>query len=164
MQVLMIHEFDPLYTSLNVDRYNTITYDDGLMSQVYYRENFPNKRKIFFICPKFIENGYNDLKQPCMTVDDIKLLLDEGYEIGAHSNSHTPLDTMEDLPTRVSYLLHDTEACIQWFKKNLGFQPTSFCFPYNDDCKGVYRAIARKYGFTEFYGSERTPIETLLHS
>lgn len=163
MQTLMIHEFEPKFIGLDTKSFDVITYDDGLESQLYYRECFDNQ-KIFFICPRFIEQGYNDINQKCMSVDDIKILVSEGYEIGAHSNSHTSLDTMEDLAARVSYLLHDTEACIQWFKKNLGFQPTSFCFPYNDDCKGVYGAIARKYGFTNLYGAERIPIETLLHS
>lgn len=164
MQTLMIHEFTDKMLDLDVNRFDIITYDDGLESQLYYRQSFANKRKIFFICPRFIEQGKNDIGQKCMSLDDVKLLLAEGYEVGAHSNSHTPLGHMEDLAARVSYMMHDTEECCKWFKNNLGFQPTSFCFPYNDDCNDVYRAIVRKYKFTEFYGSERTPIETLLHS
>lgn len=164
MQTLMIHEFEPSYIDLKVDNFDVITYDDGLESQLYHRESFPNKRKIFFICPKFVQQGYNDIGQTCMTLDDVRLLVQEGYEIGAHSNSHTKLSLMDGLPAQVSYLLYDTEDCCKWFKRNLGFQPKSFCFPYNDDCKGIYTAIVRKFGFTEFYGSERTPIETLLHT
>ena len=164
MQILMIHEVEPWYADIHVKNFDLITYDDGLESQLYNRENYPDKAKIFFVCPKFIEQGHNDIGQKCMTLDDVKLLIDEGYEVGAHSNSHTPLEKMEDLAAQVSYMLHDTELCIDWFIDNLNYVPTSFCFPYNNDCNGVYRAIVRKYGFTEFYGSERIPIETLLRN
>lgn len=164
MQTLMIHEFEPTYLDIDVGKFDTITYDDGLESQLYHRKAFTNKRKIFFICPRFIEQGKNDVGQKCMSLDDVKLLIQEGYEVGAHSNSHTPLAYMDNLSARVSYMMHDTETCVKWFIKNLGFQPKSFCFPYNDDCNDVYRAIVRKCKFTEFYGSERIPIETLLHN
>jgi peptidoglycan/xylan/chitin deacetylase (PgdA/CDA1 family) len=164
MQTLMIHEFTPNMLDLDVSKFDTITYDDGLESQLYYRDIFPNKRKIFFICPHFIEQGHNGPGEKCMTLEDIKLLINEGFEIGAHSSSHTPLGHMENLAAQVSYMMHDTETCIDWFKKNLNITPTSFCFPYNDDCKDVYRAVVRKYGFIEFYGKERTPIERLLRN
>ena len=164
MQTLMVHELTESLLKINVDNFDLITYDDGLETQLYHREAFPNKRKIFFICPRFIEQGENDIGQKCMLLDDVKLLIQEGYEVGAHSNSHTPLAYMDNLSAKISYMMHDTEECCRWFRNNLGFQPTSFCFPYNDDCNDVYRAIARKCGFKEFYGSERIPIETLLHN
>jgi peptidoglycan/xylan/chitin deacetylase (PgdA/CDA1 family) len=164
MQTLMIHEFNPRFVVLNVKHFDTITYDDGLKSQMYHRRKFTTKRKIFFICPKFIEQGHNDIGQECMTLSDVKILIDEGYEIGAHSYSHTPLETFDSLSKQVEYMTQDTEACIAWFKEHIGTVPTSFCFPYNNDCNEVYRAIVKKYKFTELFGVNRIPIETLPHS
>ena len=160
----MIHEFNPRFVALNVKHFDTITYDDGLKSQMYHRRKFTLKRKIFFICSKFIKQGHNDIGQECMSLSDVKMLIDEGYEIGAHSYSHTPLETFKSLSKQVEYMTQDTEACIQWFNDNLGVVPKSFCFPYNNNCKEVYNSIVKKYGFTELFGAERTPVEMLLHN
>ena len=158
----MIHEYHN--TLLNVDVFDyTLTFDDGLLSQ-YTNRNINSNKKIFFICPKFIQDGHNDIGQVCMSLDNVKQLLKEGYEIGAHSYSHTPLGKMPNLPEQVNYMLKDTQECLTWFNDKLNIVPSNFCFPYNDDCKGVYKAVAMKCGFTNFYGSERTPIEKLLRS
>ena len=160
----MIHEFLPKFVNLDIKQFSTITYDDGLKTQLWHRREFLKQRKIFFICPKFIEQGHNDINQLCMSIDEVKLLVDEGYEIGAHSYSHTPLETFNNLSSCVEYMMSDTEACIQWFNDNLGVVPKSFCFPYNNNCKEVYNSIVKKYGFTELFGAERIPIETLLRN
>jgi len=164
MQGLIIHEFDESFLKIDVSSYDVITYDDSLESQLYYRDKFPRSKQIFFITPAFIIRGENDQGQKCMTLDDVKMLHKEGFQIGAHSYSHTPLGYFEDLAAQTTYLMHDTEICAKWFKRELGFQPKAFAFPYNDDCKGVYRAIAKKFGFTELYGEERKPIERLLRN
>ena len=159
-----IHEMEESFLSADLSSYDTITYDDGLVSQLEHRHKFPNHRSIFFISPAFIQRGVNDLGQECMTLDHVKMLIDEGFEIGGHSYSHAKLGQFKNLVEISTYIMHDTKQCAIWFEKNLGFLPKSFAFPYNDDCKGVYKAVAKKFGFKELYGLERRPIETLLHN
>jgi peptidoglycan/xylan/chitin deacetylase (PgdA/CDA1 family) len=98
-----------------------------------------------------------------MTVAQIKeLMADPLVTIGAHSHTHRNLRKIPKLFDCVAHIASDTEQMMQWFQNTLGFAPTSFCFPYNDDLDGMYRGLLRKHGFTDFYGHERTAIESLL--
>jgi hypothetical protein len=133
------------------------TFDDGLYSQYLYGKDLPND-KIFFICPSFINKGHNDLKQKCMSINDIKELIDMGIEIGAHSYYHTKLEKLPDLKHQLYHIQRDTDNMMEWFKDSLGIVPTKFCFPYNNDLDGIYKAALSKYNFTDFYGSSRVDI------
>lgn len=153
MNTLMIHE-------MNKDTIipkGLCTFDDGLYSQYKYGRTLPND-KIYFICPKFIIDGRNDLKQKCMSVYDIRKLIDMGIEIGAHSYYHTKLEVFPDLKYQLYHIQRDTESMMNWFKDSLGIVPTKFCFPYNNDLNGIYKAALSKYNFTDFYGSSRVDI------
>ena len=98
-----------------------------------------------------------------MTVAQIKeLMADPLVTIGGHSHTHNRLGSYTKLVERIKNIKDDTELMVEWFNDNLGFTPTKFCFPYNDDYQGIYQSLLKIYGFTEFYGRERTPVETLL--
>jgi peptidoglycan/xylan/chitin deacetylase (PgdA/CDA1 family) len=179
-QVLMIHECSARLLELPLEDY-VLTFDDGLLSQfVFYQEiKHILTPKIFFISSGIVCEGKQSLEfPPCnlahdkafkgnkedyMTLEQIKeLALDPWVTIGGHGHSHTKLSgTLVD---QVSYIETDTQQMIEWFTDNLGFSPTSFCFPYNEDPKGIYKGLLKKYGFTDFYGAERIPVEKLLHS
>lgn len=163
MRTLMIHEFIPNYSSLDVGEYDLITYDDGLLSQFENRHHF-EKHKIFFICPKFIMYGHNDLKQTCMSLDQVIQLHQEGFSLGVHGFDHKNLDDFESLVEKTDYIKKDTELAINWFEENLGFLPVDFCFPYNNDLNGIYSGLLKRAGFKNFFGKERIPIETLQQS
>ena len=180
--VLMIHEVTEDILALPLENY-VLTFDDGLYSQYYYIEHF-NKldtEKIFFISSSIVCAGAQSLDFPnCvqahekafagdmsdyMTVEQIKTLTTmPKVSVGGHSHSHTSLDKFSTLAEKANYLKQDTEQMISWFETTLGFKPTKFCYPYNNNLEGIYKALLMKHGVTEFYGSERIPVEMLLRS
>jgi len=182
MTILMIHEMNDRMLELDYGN-SVLTFDDGLYSQyVYYQKlkHLPNK-KLFFISSGIICNGAQSAQFPTcslahqkafngnfedyMTLDQIReLAKDPTVEIGGHSHSHTRLNKFDSLIEKVNYIKQDTEQMLAWFDSNLQFKPTSFCFPYNEDLNGMYKGLLEKYGFINFYGSERIPVETLLHN
>lgn len=60
-----------------------------------------------------------------------------------------------------NYIREDTEKCLQWFYKYLKYTPVDYCFPFNSSSE-LLITILKEYGFKNFYGSERIPIESLL--
>lgn len=180
--VLMIHEIEEWMFSLPLENY-ILTFDDGLYSQYFYKDHFKklNTQKIYFISSNIICSGIQSTDFPkChdahekafqgnyedyMTVDQIKeLMSDPLVSIGAHSHNHVRLNQFSTLFKVTNHIKQDTEQMIVWFEDTLNFRPTKFCFPYNESFQGMYPAILKQYGFREFYGNERTPIETLQHN
>jgi peptidoglycan/xylan/chitin deacetylase (PgdA/CDA1 family) len=180
--VLMLHECRREFTELPLKDY-VLTFDDGLYSQFIFHSDiqYIPTPKIFFISTDIVCNGTQSLefpkcsaahqkafagnKEDYMTLAQIKTLLQDPWvTIGAHSHSHTRLSHFKTLAEKVAYIQKDTVLMLDWFKTNLDFSPTSFCFPYNEDLDGLYRGLLKKHGFTEFYGGERIPVETLLHT
>lgn len=151
--VLMLHEMNE-YTRVPK---GLCTFDDGLYSQYVYGKDLPND-KIFFICPSFIDKGHNDLNQQCMSIDNIKELMVMGITIGAHSYYHTKLERLPDLKHQVYHIKRDTKNMLEWFKDELNITPVDFCFPYNNDLKGLYQGLMKLHGFTNFYGASRVDI------
>ena len=177
----MIHEIHESMFELPLHEY-TLTFDDGLYSQYYYfdRIKLIPTEKVFFISSNIICNTAQNLKFLCcidahkkalegnkedyMTLDQIKQLMqDPLVSIGGHSHSHLRLSNYSKLLEKIIHIKQDTKEMLEWFNNNLKFTPTKFCFPYNDDYEGIYPAVLKTFGFTEFYGRERTPVETLLH-
>ena len=178
--VLMIHEVREWMFDLPLQDY-TLTFDDGLYSQYYYNDRFKQlgTQRIYFISSNIISNSIQSIEFPTcveahkkarlgntedyMSVEQIKdLMQDPNVVIGAHSHSHTRLNTFKTLAEKVKYINSDTELMLQWFDATLDFKPTHFCFPYNEDLDGLYQGLLKKQGFTDFYGRGRIPVETLL--
>jgi peptidoglycan/xylan/chitin deacetylase (PgdA/CDA1 family) len=179
--LLMIHEVREWMFDLPLNDY-ILTFDDGLYSQYYYNDRFKQltTQRIYYVSSGIVSSGLQSQDFPTcvdahikaragntedyMTVDQIKeLMQDPNVIIGAHSHSHTRLDNFTSLAEKVRYINEDTEQMIQWFEANLGFKPTHFCFPYNEDPHGLYKGLVKKFGITDCVGLGRTPIETLLH-
>lgn len=179
--MLMIHEVREWMFDLPLNDY-ILTFDDGLYSQYYYNDRFKEltTQRIYYISSGVVSTGQQSLGFPnCvdahikaragntedyMTVEQIKeLMQDPNVIIGAHSHSHTRLDNFTSLVEKVAYINQDTEQMILWFEENLGFKPTHFCFPYNEDPHGLYKGLVKKFGVTDCVGSGRTPIEMLRH-
>jgi hypothetical protein len=175
--VLMIHEVREWMFDLPLEDY-IITFDDGLYSQYYYRDKFLSidTPKIYFIssgivcddrqstdfpsCEVAHEKAFNGNYEDYMTINQIEeLMADPNVTIGGHSHSHTNLNQIPDLFSRISHIESDTKQMINWFKDTLNFVPSAFCFPYNNDLDNMYKGLLKKYGFTEYYGNERIPIE-----
>ena len=179
---LMIHEIREEMFDLPLEDY-ILTFDDGLYSQYYYFDQLKTIKteKIFFISTGIVCNGVQSTEFPTsavahdkafsgnqedfLTLDQIKELYNTpGVSIGAHGHSHTNLDQFPKLFDKFKYIEDDIEPMLNWFSENLGTKPTKFCYPYNNDLNGMYAKLLSKYGITEFYGSERIPVETLLQN
>jgi hypothetical protein len=177
--VLMIHEVRDWMFDLPLEDY-TLTFDDGLYSQYYHFPQFKSIKteKIFFISTDIISTGVQSTNFPTcieahekyrlgnredyMTVKQIReLMQDPLVTIGGHSHNHTPLESLS-LQEAYNHIRLDTERMIDWFAIHLNFQPTKFCYPYNNDWNGLYKKLLSYYGFTEFYGKERIAIEDLV--
>lgn len=180
--VLMIHEVTEEMLTLPLHNY-ILTFDDGLYSQYFFYPELKkfNTEMIFFISSNIICSGQQSQSFPScadahkkafagntedyMTIEQIKFLMREDkVTIGAHSHNHKSLHNFSKLIEVASHISNDTHEMLDWFTNNLGFKPTCFCFPYNDDYNGIYTSLLKKAGFTDFYGRERIPIETLLHT
>ena len=181
-KVLMIHEVTEKLFNLPLENY-ILTFDDGLYSQYYHFKHFESidTEKIFFVSSNIICDGnqsnnfltcseshkkaFLGNKEDYMTLEQVKELMSKpNVSIGGHSHDHKNLTNFVSLYEKITYIENDTKSMIEWFKINLNLKPTKFCFPYNNDYNGLYKSLLKKYGFTDFYGSERTPIETLLHT
>lgn len=152
----MIHDITEDIFSLPLENY-ILTFDDGLTKHYTYYDNFKkiNTEKIYFI-----PTGITEL-----TIEQIKCISNDPLTtIGGHSHLHKSLKLFETLDLKIKHIMSDTELMINWFEQNLNEIPDKFCYPFNDDCNGIYTAIVRKYGFTKLYGRERIPVETLLHN
>lgn len=181
--VLMIHEVDERIFELPLEDY-ILTFDDGLYTQYKYHKRFAeiDTQKIYFISTGIICRGkqstqyircdqahqlakYKDDFRYYMTYDQIKeVAQDDNTFIGGHSHAHHDLTEFSSLKQKVDHIQRDTMYMVNWFLTNLGYIPTKFCYPYNEDMDGLYGALLKKYGITELYGRERIPVETLLHN
>lgn len=179
----MIHEITEEMFSLPLENY-ILTFDDGLYSHYYYLDRFKQipTEKIYFISTAFVNNGFQSAEFPTSIQAHIKaksgncedfislsqleeMMMTPMVSIGGHGHNHISLESMRSLNEMVASISHDTNEMMQWFGKNLNIAPSKFCFPYNNDVNGLYKAMLNKmFGFTEFYGSERIPIETLLQT
>ena len=177
----MIHEIKEEYFDLPLEDY-ILTFDDGLYSQYYYLAEFEKIKteKIFFISTKIICKGFQSNETPpCyeahrkffeegktedyMTLDQLLEIKSKSYcEIGAHGHGHLDFRNSEDnIVNKLIRLKRDTEDMQAAFSKDLKIRPTKFCFPYNLEVFG-HRRMLKNFGYTDFYGSERIDIESLL--
>jgi len=71
----------------------------------------------------------------------------------------------------LDYIKYDTESCLSWFEKHLGYQPSAYCFPFNEYTPMLVE-ILKSYGFNCFYNGKsgdnnhvftRMDIDTLVN-
>jgi peptidoglycan/xylan/chitin deacetylase (PgdA/CDA1 family) len=177
--VLTIHEMHDKILLLPLENY-ILTFDDGLYSQYFYYDKIKHipTEKIFFISSGIICEGTQSTEFPSceiahkkafagnyedyMTVDQIKeLMQDPLVTIGGHSHLHQSLNLLTSKTDKIKHIISDTKKMLEWFHRSLTTQPTSFCFPYNDNCNGLYQRLLATEGFTNFYGNERIDIQNL---
>ena len=159
-KILMIHDVCEELFELPLHEY-TLTFDDGLISQYQYIDRISqiNTKKIFFITTGYVgAQKYMDLEQ-------LRHILSiPNCELGGHSHNHTDITQFINASTQVRHIQDDTRQMLEWFRMNLGIRPMKYCFPFNKEFSVLHRVTLRPFGFTEFYGRERIPVETLLHS
>lgn len=136
-----------------------LTFDDGYDDHYTTFSKFleiPTQKIYFITCGWVGLPGF-------LTVEQIKYMNSfDDVTIGAHSFAHRDFANAKlTLPQLVDFLDEDTAKTRTWFEENLGFVPTTFCYPYNNSIHGMYTKILQRYRFTEFYGSERIDVSWL---
>jgi uncharacterized protein YdeI (BOF family) len=169
----MIHEITDSLFELNLKDY-VLTFDDGLYSHFYHFNKFADidTEKIYFISSGIVCDGQQSDEFPTssqahekaflgnyedfMTISQIKELAKQpNVTIGGHGHSHTDLNKFSKMTERIKFVMDDTRQMMAWFSFHIGYCPTAFCYPYNNDMGGLYKGILTTYGFTDFYGKER---------
>jgi hypothetical protein len=59
------------------------------------------------------------------------------------------------------YIRQDTERCLNWFERHLGFTPDRYCFPFNEYSSPLV-TILQSFGFRYFYAARATAND-LIH-
>lgn len=180
MKTLMIHEVHPWMLELDLSEFDVLTFDDGLYSQYKNYKHFLkfNKPMYFFICTGSIcpdETYQNNKVISCDDAHELffnysdrtnymkwsqinEILKNPMCKIGGHSHSH-PYLRNAGLETQLRITCRDIIEMNKEFNDR-GITINSFCYPYNYEATG-WKYYAEMYGVTEFFGSERTPIEDL---
>lgn len=156
----MIHFISEEILKLPLHEY-TLTFDDGTADHYDYWHQLKTipTHKYFFITTDWVDKpGY-------ITLDQLKeLKADPHVTIGGHGHRHIDLHKIPSLLDKVNNIKQDTEEMLEWFDRVLSYKPTAFCYPYNNNHMGLYHGLLARYGFTEFFGHERIPVERLLQT
>ena len=133
-----------------------LTIDDGYKS--FFIRGMPLLRKFGFRATVFINTRqveYPDF----MTWEDIRIVMEEGMEIGNHSHSH---DYFVDY--NPSELLgkfnNDLKISQEIFRKKLGFVPLVYSYPYGE-YSTIMKAELKKHGFKAAVAQNSGVISTL---
>ena len=148
------------YKSLNLknlsnEKYNkkiVITFDDGYEN--IFTNAMPVLKELDFSATCFIvskkigyfndwdKNQKNFKKKRIMNTKQIKIWINNGFEIGSHSMDHYNLNNLSNIQKKIQILKPK-----QFFKNNYGINIQSFSYPfgcYNEDC---LRILKKNYKF-----------------
>ncbi len=130
-----------------------ITFDDGYKSIIEYA--FPILKKYNFIATVFVISNFvgkiNDwdfsfgIKFEHLDWDDLKILCENGWEIGSHSANHLALTLLDK--EEIKFELENSKFEIE---KNLGVKITSFAPPFSRYDEKIVR-LAFESGYEGVY-------------
>jgi peptidoglycan/xylan/chitin deacetylase (PgdA/CDA1 family) len=125
----------------STDKVVSFIFSDGLKSQFANAkpilDNYGFKATFDVICNNVDEkDGYMDWKE-------IKMLYDEGHDIGSHSMSHVRLTDLSK--KSLEYEVGKSKKCLD----NYGIKPSSFEYPFStgSDNKTIVDVVAKYYEF-----------------
>lgn len=119
-----------------------ITIDDGYKS--FGENGLPLLKKYGFPATLFI-NSESVGGGTYLSWDELKKIHEQGIEIGNHSHSHAFFVNVPD-KERKSFFKEDVKICQEAIRKNLGFVPDVFAYPYGEYDKGMKEAL-KELGF-----------------
>jgi peptidoglycan/xylan/chitin deacetylase (PgdA/CDA1 family) len=119
-----------------------ITFDDGNLDN--FKNAYPILKKFGFAATFYVVESYIN-GQDMVTTDQLKELIQNGWEIGCHSHSHKDLTA-----PGVDLELEIRRAKLNMEDK-LGVEVNSFAFPFGKANKDVWR-LTSAYQFTSAMG------------
>ena len=125
------------------DKFVALTFDDGYAS--VYDKAFPILKKYNYTATVFIITDMVD-KPNHMTWQQLRKLLNEGIEVGSHSETHPYLSKLDS-----SSLKNQVAGSKQRLEQMLNNKVTAFCYPYgdfNDEIKEAVREAGYKLAVT----------------
>jgi len=143
-----------LESQRSVDGLLAITFDDG------YRDNFANARPVlealelpatFFVVSDWIGTDtwpwwdrQQGVRHPWMTWDQVRVLNERGFDIGAHTRTHADLGRIHGTPAREEIVGGRVEI-----ERQIGRRVDLFAFPYGrrDNMTESNRALVKAAGF-----------------
>ena len=151
----------------------SITFDDG--SRDNYEVVAPILRRldlpaVFFVATGFIGTDYAppwDQQRTAaprwMDWDQVRSLRDQGFEIGAHTDQHIDLGTMDREAVRAELI-----RCHAKLEEHLGLTPKLFAYPFGgrDNISPASLALVREAGFEcclGSYGGVNPPLPDPFH-
>lgn len=175
MKILELHEIKKEFLNKNLyDKFDIITFDDGLYSQFYYKDFFIslNKPLIWFISSGIINDtntftfktclqAHNDFfvngdSSAYMSINQIELLSNYG-EIGWHMHFHPCLQKFSNI-RQMQIILDEMKLGLPFIKK---FNCKKFCFPYNYKNNFLLYNL-KKHNFNQFFANERINFESYV--
>ena len=140
----------------NEPRCVAITFDDGYRSEVSTAEILGEHgfAATFFVVPRFLDG----LKLPAhywehwphMNWDDAGALVEAGFDVGAHSMTHSDLTRCD-----AAALAEETSGAKALLEERLGRDVVSFSFPYgrvNDRVRQATERAGYRLACTSCYG------------
>ena len=132
-----------------------LTFDDSVAS--HYSVVRPILKRHNFGATFFVTEGFTFLKnkKDYMTWKQIKVLHDDGFEIGNHTRNHMGVsqDTLGRLPGEISYIARQCE-------KNGIPRPVSFAYPGNAIHPNAFKILkSQGIRFARRGGGPRVPLQ-----
>jgi len=124
--------------NLPLDKVVVFTIDDGYKS--FYKNGLPLFKKYNYPFTLFVYvKATNEKWGDFMTWEQVKKSSEFG-EIGIHSYAHPHLAKLSN-----KEIIKDTKKAIEVFKKNIGFIPNMYAYPYGEYNKRVKEIINRYF-------------------
>ncbi len=151
-----------------------ITFDDGYSDNADFaipelaRRNLP---ATYFVATEFVRTGkpfpHDALQGQHLTpntIDELRLFLDLGIEIGAHTKTHCDLGQLED----TTAIQEEIGGSVTQLERWLGTQVRYFAFPYglpHNTSQPAVDVIAQSnlLGFCTAYGAWNWPLSLGFH-
>ena len=122
-----------------------ITVDDADKS--FINVAWPKFKDKGFPVTLFISTSYISPKNnKYLNWNEVRMLIDEGVDIGAHSHTHPHLPDLS-----LEEIKDEFEKSNKIFLKEIGFVPDIMAFPYGEASKEIFE-IANKYNFKFAFG------------
>lgn len=120
-----------------------ITFDDGYRS--FMRHAYPILKELGFTATLFVYTDYIGAGGNALTWGDLRKLMDDGFEVEAHSKTHGDLrrGPGETVNSHQQRLRNELDVPLPLFQKNLGSAVKFLAYPYGAQNEEVVERTKR---------------------